>query len=313
MRTLNYLILMLLAMVMVSFVTSCRDKDKSDESDQPQVIRSNDELKPSSQDVLTAPQQLKSSLNDLTNEINDGFDEITSFEQSFDESDISQMPQSKRAKLRNNILLAKNDIQEKRRRLAELEDDLSDLNEQDKADMAQTITNLRQQLDLQKAKVDQLSAKLQASSPKPRVKSETPDSIEVSNLPPEEKQISPEDEVKMKEQREMLSNELNECYYVISDRNDLKNHKIIDSEFLRKTKVMQSGNLLISYFTKADKRTLNEILIKSKKVTLITNHDQHSYSIEETEDMTIIKILDPAAFWEYSNYLVVQVEDAQLF
>ena len=111
----------------------------------------------------------------------------------------------------------------------------------------------------------------------------------------------------------MLSNELNECYYVISDRNDLKNHKIIDSEFLRKTKVMQSGNLLISYFTKADKRTLNEILIKSKKVTLITNHDQHSYSIEETEDMTIIKILDPAAFWEYSNYLVVQVEDAQLF
>ena len=152
-------------MVMVSFVTSCRDKDKSDESDQPQVIRSNDELKPSAQDVLTAPQQLKSSLNDLTNEINDGFDEITSFEQSFDESDISQMPQSKRAKLRNNILLAKNDIQEKRRRLAELEDDLSDLNEQDKADMAQTITNLRQQLDLQKAKVDQLSAKLQSSSP----------------------------------------------------------------------------------------------------------------------------------------------------
>ena len=300
-------------MVALTFITSCRDKDKSDESDQPQVIRSNDELKPSAQDVLTAPQQLKSSLNALTNEINDGFDEITSFEQSLDESDISQMSQSKRAKLRNNILLAKNDIQEKRRKLAELEDDLSDLNELDKADMAQTITNLRQQLDLQKAKVDQLSAKLQASAPKPIVNSETPDSIEVSNLPLEEKQISPEEEVKMKEQREMLSNELNECYYVISDRNDLKNHKIIDSEFLRKTKVMQSGNLLISYFTKADKRTLNEIPIKSKKVTLITNHDQHSYSIEETEDMTIIKILDPAAFWEYSNYLVVQVEDAQLF
>ena len=308
MRTLSKLILSLLAIVMVVAFTSCRDKDKSDESDQPQVIRSNDELKPSAEDVLTAPQQLKSSLFALTNEINDGFDEITRFEQALDTTDFSQLSQNKRAKLRNNILLAKSAIQERRKKLAELEDDLKDLDEQSQAEVAQTISNLRQQLDLQKATVDQLSAKLHYSGPKPKVKSETPDTTKVSNQQPEVTQKAPEEENQQKEQREMLNNELNECYYAIGTRSDLKNHKIIDSEFVKKTKVMQSGNLLISYFTKADKRTLNEIPVNSKKVTLLTNHDPLSYFLEETEDKTVIKILDPATFWEYSNYLVVQIE-----
>lgn len=306
MRTLSKLILSLLAIVVVAF-SSCRDKDKNDKSDQPQVIRSNDELKPSAEDVLTAPQQLKSSLNALTNEINDGFDDITRFEQTLDTTDLSLLSQNKRAKLRNNILLAKNAIQERRRMLANIEDDLNDLDEQGRVEVAQTITNLRQQLDLQKAKVDQLSAKLHSSTSKPKVTKERSDST-VVNAPPEETQVAPEEEIKKKEQAELLNNELNECYYAIGTRSDLKTHKIIDSEFLKKTKVMQSGNLLLSYFVKADKRTLNEIPIKSKKVNILTTHDPQSFAIEEAEDMTIIKIIDAATFWEYSNYLVVQVE-----
>ncbi len=306
MRTLSKLILSLLAIVVVAF-SSCRDKDKSDKSEQPQMIRSNDELKPSAEDVLTAPQQLKSSLNALTNEINDGFDDITRFEQTLDTTDLSLLSQNKRAKLRNNILLAKNAIQERRRMLVNIEDDLNDLDEQGRVEVAQTITNLRQQLDLQKAKVDQLSAKLHSSTSKPKVTKERSDST-VVNAPPKETQVAPEEEIKKKEQAESLNNELNECYYAIGTRSDLKTHKIIDSEFLKKTKVMQSGNLLLSYFVKADKRTLNEIPIKSKKVNILTTHDPQSFAIEEAEDMTIIKIIDAATFWEYSNYLVVQVE-----
>ena len=152
-----------------------------------------------------------------------------------------------------------------------------------------------------------LSAKLHSSNSKPKVTKELSDST-VVNAPPEETQVTPEEEIKKKEQAELLNNELNECYYAIGTRSDLKAHKIIDSEFLKKTKVMQSGNLLLSYFVKADKRTLNEIPIKSKKVNILTTHDPQSFSIDEAEDMSIIKIIDAATFWEYSNYLVVQVE-----
>ncbi len=309
MRAFNCLILTLLLATMATTLTACRDKGNSDESDAPQVISSNDELKPSAEDVLTAPQQLKSSLNALTGEVNDGFDEITQLEQELEDTDISQLSQSKRAKLRNNVLLMKNAIQEKHKMLADIEDDLDDLEDNDKVEMAHTISNLRQQLDLQKARINQLSSKLQSSQPKPKVKSEAPDSAQLvaTKKQPEATPATPE-ENQQKEQREMLSNELNECYYAIGTRSELKSHKIIDSEFMKKTKVMQSGNLLISYFTKADKRTLNEIPVASKKVTLITSHDPQSYSIEETDEKTIIKILNPTAFWEYSNYLVVQVE-----
>ncbi len=308
MRTLRYFILSLLTIMVATVFTACRDKNKSDEDDHPQVIRSNDELKPSAQDVLTAPQQLKSSLNGLANDINDGFDEITSIEQTIDDTDISQLSQSKRAKLRNNILLMKSTIQDQRKTLSDLEDDLENLDEKSKAEVEQTINNLRQQLDFQKTRINQLSAKLNYSAPKPKNHDEATDSIVVNNQSNETAQKVTEEEHQQKEQREMLNKELNECYYVIGSREELKNRKIIDSEFLKKTKVMQSGNLLISYFTKADKRTLSEITIPSKKFTIITNHDQSSFSTEETEDKTIIKILDPASFWEYSNYLVVIIE-----
>lgn len=308
MRTLNYIILILLATLATTAFNACRDKNKSDESEQPHVIRSNDELKLSAQDTLAVLQQLKNSLSDLTNEINDGFDDITRFEQTLDSTDISQLQSSKRAKLRNDILLAKNDIQEKRRKLAELEHDLSNLDEQSKDEVEETINNLRQQLDLQKARVDQLSAKLHPSKPKPKAHNDISDSTSLANQPSDATQISLNEENNNNEQSEMLNNEVNECYYTIGSRNELKNHKIIDSEFLKKTKVIQSSNILASYFTKADKRTLNEITIPGKKVTVLTNHDLHSFSIEETGNITIIKILNPALFWEYSNYLVVETE-----
>lgn len=308
MRTLKYIILSLLTIMVATAFIACRDKNKSDEDDQPQVIRSNDELKPSAQDVLTAPQQLKSSLNALANDINDGFDEITSIEQTIDDTDISQLSQNKRAKLRNNILLMKSTIQDRRKTLSELEDDLDDLDEKSKAEVEQTINNLRQQLDFQKTRINQLSAKLNYSAPKPKNHDAVPDSTVVNNQQTEATQKTTEEENQQKEQREMLNKELNECYYVIGTREELKNRKIIDSEFLKKTKVMQSGNLLISYFTKADKRTLGEVTIPSKKFTILTTHDQLSFSTEENEDKTIIKILDPASFWEYSNYLVVIIE-----
>lgn len=308
MRTLRYLILSLFAIVVTTAFTACNDKDKSDEDDQPEVIRSNDELKPSAQDVLTAPQQLKSTLNEITNEINDGFDEITILEQTIDSIDISQLSQNKRAKLRNDILLKKNAIQERRKELSELEDDLNYIDDKGKAEIAQDINNLRKQLDLQKSMINHLSAKLLPLGRKAKDHANITDSTTVNELPPETKSITQDDDPNHKEQREQLNNELNECYYVIGTREELKNHKIIESEFLKRTKVMQSGNLLISYFTKADKRTLNEITISGKNVKLLTNHDEQSFSKEESDGLTIIKILDPAQFWEYSNYLVVQVE-----
>ena len=41
---------------------------------------------------------------------------------------------------------------------------------------------------------------------------------------------------------------------------------------------------------------------------MLTSHNKLSYSIDEVNGMKVIKIHDPSQFWEYSNYLVVQVD-----
>lgn len=308
MRAINHLIVILIALLAVTACIACRDKDQSDDGEQPIVIRSNDELTLPAQDSIVTAEQLKNTLNGLSSEINDGFDDITLFEQTLDTTDISQLSQSRRAKLRNRILLAKNAVQDKRSRLSKIEGDLESIDVTDKDEVAQTIKNLRQQLNLQKERIDHLSAKLQNSTPKPVPHSDSNDSTRVAKPPQEATQVP---SVENAVNNEMLSDEANECFYAMGTRDELRNHKIIDSEFLKKTKVMQSSNLLASYFTKADKRTLNSITIHSKSVTLITNQDPHSFSMVQEGDITIITILNPTLFWEYSNYFVVMTSGKQ--
>ena len=102
-------------------------------------------------------------------------------------------------------------------------------------------------------------------------------------------------------------NNLNTCYYVIGSNKELKANKIIESGFLRKTKILQ-GDFEMSYFTKADRRTLNEIPLHSKKAQLMTNHPKDSYEIVDNDGVKTLHILNANRFWEKSNFLVVKID-----
>lgn len=104
-----------------------------------------------------------------------------------------------------------------------------------------------------------------------------------------------------------LANELNTCYYVIGSNKELKNQKIISKKFLGKTKVME-GEYEMSYFTKADKRTLTELPLYSKKVKMWTSQPADSYELKENEDGTkTLVITNATKFWEKTNFLVIQI------
>ena len=104
-----------------------------------------------------------------------------------------------------------------------------------------------------------------------------------------------------------LENELNTCYYVAASAKELKEHKILESGFLRKTKVMES-DFDANFFTKADKRTLHSIRLYSKKAKVLTNQPADSYQIVDNGGQKELRILNPAAFWSLSNYLVVEID-----
>ena len=104
-----------------------------------------------------------------------------------------------------------------------------------------------------------------------------------------------------------LTNQLNECYYVVGSKKELKEHNIIKGGFLRKTKLMQD-DFEQGYFTKADKRELNKLNLHSKKAKVMSNHPKGSYSLVDEGGIKMLVIEDAAKFWSLSNYLVVQVD-----
>ena len=116
-----------------------------------------------------------------------------------------------------------------------------------------------------------------------------------------QKQLAQEEAVR-------LANELNTCFYVVGSKKELKDNKIIESGFLRKTKIMES-DYEKSYFTKADKRSLSVVPLHSKKAKVLSKHPAESYTIEtDAHGMKTLKIVNGTRFWEMSNFLIVQID-----
>ena len=206
-------------------------------------------------------------------------------------------------------------VNEVMNRLAELEDQLTrseakaKYSEEERQTMLNTITDLRKQLTEQQQRIDALTAQLDAAKTTINNLNQKVDSLKTVNNNVTNENIKAKEEAqKAREEALQLSNELNECFYAIGTNKELKAHKIIESGFLRKTKVMQSNNIMLSYFTKADKRTLNEINLHSKKAKVLTNHDSQSYGIVDVGGMKVLRIYNHSLFWQYTNYLVIQVD-----
>lgn len=316
MKLFNSLILSLMVVAMIA-LSACRNNDKNSSS--ASINNENASLNDENtmlRDSLNMAREYMNSLSSLVNEVNDGLSEIKEMEQIVSAPTFGDETAARKEQLRNDILLIKNSVQNRLNRLAELEAKLTraeatvKYNEQDKQSMLQTIVNLKQQLTDQQRMIENLTAQIDVANTKIKSLNHKVDSLNVVNTNVKnENERAHQETQKAKEEVTKISNEMNECFYAIGSKKELKNHKIIETGFLRKTKVMQSSNIMQSYFTKADKRTLNEINLHSKKAKVLTTHDKQSYSIDDVGDgMKVLRIHDPNRFWQYTNYLVVQVD-----
>lgn len=112
----------------------------------------------------------------------------------------------------------------------------------------------------------------------------------------------------LNEKNTSLNNEMNLCYYAIGTKNQLKEHKIISTGFLRKTKTLPQ-DFDKSFFRQGDKRNLHTIDLHSKKAEIMTNQPQNSYTITSKADGTkVLTITNPAKFWEKSSFLVIKID-----
>ena len=236
----------------------------------------------------------------LLNDITDGMTQIKAMEKILNSGNLSSETASRKDQIKSDMAAIQQALQQRRQRLAELEKKLS-TSQQYSTTLKRTIDNLKAEIAQQEASISTLRNDLQAAKIQVADLSRSVDSLSTTVI--EERQAT---ELAQQE-AQSVTNELNTCFYAIGSKKELKEANIIETGFLRKTKLMQA-DFQQSYFTRADKRTLNSIPTHSKKAKILTNMPSDSYNIEDADGYKIIQITDPARFWSLSNYLVIQVD-----
>lgn len=255
------------------------------------------------QDSINTANAEKDSLMQLMGDIADGMQQIKELEDIVSVNNLNDETLDRKKQLRDDIVLIQESINKHKNRLAELEKRLKQSTNYN-ASMQKSIANLKQQLEEQQKTINTLTEQLAAAHIQIKNLNQSVDSLNTVN-----KAVIKEKEA-AQEESEQLTNEvnnLNVCYYVVGSKKELKDHKIVESGFLRKTKILQ-GDFEMSYFTKADRRTLSEIPLHSSKAEVMTNHPHDSYEIVEHGNVKTLHILNSARFWEKSNFLVVKVD-----
>lgn len=205
---------------------------------------------------------------------------------------------SQKARILSEISNLKERIQQRKDQLQKLEAKLQNSTINNK-ELKETIEAMRIQIDSQMEEIESIKQQLTAANEQIDALNNTVDSLNttVSTVTGERDSAQ---EVSVK-----LENELNICYYVIANKSDLKKHNIIESGFLRKTKLMK-GDFDKSYFVISDKRTLDTLPLGTSNVKILTNHPEASYEITGKDGNKTIRITNPGLFWSLTDYLVIQ-------
>jgi chromosome segregation ATPase len=255
------------------------------------------------QDSINTANAEKDSLMQLMGEIADGLQQIKELEDIMSVNNLNGETPDRKKQLRDDIVLIQQSINKHKQRLAELERRLKQSTNYN-ATMQKSIDNMKTQLEEQQKTINNLTEQLAAAHIQIKNLKQSVDSLSTVN-----KNVTREKEAAEQHSKQLTTqvDNLNTCYYVVGSKKELKANKIIETGFLRKTKILE-GDFEMSYFTKADRRTLNDIPLHSNKAQLMTNHPKDSYEIVDNGNGKTLHIKDAHRFWEKSNFLVIKVD-----
>lgn len=248
------------------------------------------------------------SLLVLVNDITDGMNQIKDLEKIISTpGSLNGESASRKEQIRNDMIAIQQALQERRERLAELEKKL-EAQGGENSTLKRTISNLKAQIADQTTEIATLTNQLAQANIKIEELNTTVNNLN-ANVDSLRTDVAAEEAAKIAAQaaQEQAVNELNTVYYALGSKKELKEKGILESGFLRKTKVMK-GDFDQNYFTHADKRTLTEIPTHSNKAEVMTSQPKDSYTIVEQGGQKVIRITNPAKFWQTSNYLVIKVD-----
>lgn len=265
----------------------------------------NAELKGDLKETLATQDSLFALLNDIT----DGMSQIKEMEKIIaTPGGLGQETASRKDQIKNDMLALQQALQERRERLDALEKKLKSTGNEN-SNLNRTIQSLRAQIADQETEIATLTNQLAEANIKIE---QLGTQVNTLNATVDTLNTNLDSEKKSRQLAELQSqqaqNELNECFYAIGSKSELKKQKILETGFLRKTKLLK-GQFNNNYFTLGDKRHLKTIPLHSKKAKVLTGQPENTYEIyTDSNGQKILRITNPEKFWQMTNYLVIQID-----
>lgn len=199
-----------------------------------------------------------------------------------------------RAQIRKNLAAYGQLMSRQKSKLKELQQKLAESTGSE-AHLGKVIGMLIDQLDTKEIEIEEMSDELEDAS------------FDIDHLRNhmwrKDRKIEDQERV-MKAQDKII----NQCYYLVGAKNDLKDLGILTSGNLFKKGKVDMGNIPQDRFHPVDIRKFRSLDLPGKKVKLISPAPDGSYEFVEGDNGYTLKILDPNLFWSVSNYLVVQCD-----
>lgn len=285
-------LIVVIVILMAFILSSCREKNN--------VIGQQALVEASRQELVEALEE-RDRLLRMVKDISQSVDKIKQLEQlvavAGNDTDENR---SANARLVADVRAVRLTLSQRRQQLEELEEKLRQSGFYTD-ELREVVALMHHQINSQSAEIERLRTMLSEANERIGSLSYTVDSlsstvISVSNELGEVQAAS-----------SILEDELNACYYIVATKDELKSRNIIETSFLRKTKILK-GDFDKNSFIAADKRTLGIVPLQHDKVNILTNHPSVSYRIVDSNSGKVLEITDPEVFWMTSNILVVQAD-----
>ncbi len=250
------------------------------------------------QKELTELQTLRTQVaeqDSLINLVIQNFAQIQQLEGMITLDGNSEVPQSQRGKIEDNLRLINEKLESNRQTIDLLNKKLAQSGNKNSS-LQRTIGTLQEQLNAKNAEILDLTEELKRKNYAIGVL----DSM-VTGLSNNVENLSKTSAAQQAE-LERQDAALNTVRYCIGTSRDLK-----DMNIIRNGEVVTEG-YQSDYFTQIDLRKVTSIPLYEKKAELKTKHPKSSYKLVKGEDkMLTLEITNPKEFWSLSKILVIQI------
>lgn len=248
---------------------------------------------------LSAQMEEMDEMNLFLDAVNMSMDSVVNMEGTVLRT-TGESPLSRKEQIQKNMEAYKLILQQQRERLDILEKKLKDNNAY-AGKMQKTIAALKQQLEEKDQAIIKLSEELEQRNFQIEELKDNVDNLNVQVAELEEDSKAKQEEIKEK------TDQMNEAYVFIGDKDALKKAGLIEGGSLLKKSKLNTSNIDKKLFKKVDIRNVKSFQIPDSKPEVLTQMPAGSYEIKKTgNNSSELTITDPARFWGVSRFLIIR-------